>query len=150
MFESCAVVQFLADALAPGTLAPQLGPTKARAEFEKWMWLGGSLMDQLLWQIHGPGLTGLAEGERDPLVVAPIEKQWKDEIEPQLCAQLSATARLGPFLLGEFSAADCIVGHCVRWSRSYGLSALPQLDDYIEACTKREAFVATFARPLKL
>ena len=144
MFESCAIVQFLAGSLAPGRLAPLSGPTKARAEYEKWMWFGGSWMDQLLWQIrqHGPGGI-LARDARDPRVVTRTEEKWRDEIEPQLCAQLSRSN--GPFLLGEFCAADCVVGHCVRWSQAYGLSNSPQLREYLAACTAREAFVRTYA-----
>ena len=66
---------------------------------------------------------------------------------PHLCAQLSSSG--GPFLLGEFSAVDCalacVVGHCVRWSQAYGLSAVPQLEEYLAACTEREAFKRTYA-----
>ena len=143
IFESCAIVQFLADSLSSGRLAPLPGPTKARAEYEKWMWLGGSSMDQLLWQIHGPGGV-LPDEAADPRVVARAEEKWRAEIEPQLCAQLSSSG--GPFLLGEFSAVDCVVGHCVRWGRAYGLSVgVPQLEEYMTALTERAAFVATYA-----
>ena len=144
MFESCAIVSFLADSLAAGRLAPRPGPTKARAEYEKWLWWAGSWMDQLLWQIRQHGKGGiLPPDQQDPRVVARTEDKWRAEIEPQLCAQLSSSG--GPFLLGEFSAVDCVVGHCVRWSQAYGLSAVPQLEEYLAACTEREAFKRTYA-----
>jgi len=146
MFESCAIVEFLVDAIDAGdSLAPPPGPTKARAEYKKWMWFGGSWMDQLLWQIrqHGPGGI-LPPEEQDPRVVTRTEEKWRAEVEPQLCAQLSSSG--GPFLLGDFSAVDCVVGHCVRWSRAYGLSTgVPQLEDYLAACQEREAFKSTYA-----
>jgi len=144
MFESCAIVQFLADSLAAGHLAPLPGLTKARAEYEKWMWFGGSWMDQLLWQIRQHGKRGiLPADQQDPRVVSRIEKKWRAEIEPQLCTQLTSSG--GPFLLGEFSAVDCVVGHCLRWSKVYGLSVVPELDSYLRNCANREAFKSAYA-----
>lgn len=146
MFESCAIVHFLADALAPpGVLAPPVGPTRARAEYERLMWWGGSWLDQLLWQIRQHGVGGiLPPGEQDSRVVVRTEEKWRDEIEPQIVAQLAKSG--GPYLLGEFSAVDCVIGHCLRWSRAYGLSVSgpPELEAYQQSLFARPAFVETW------
>mmetsp|Transcript_63881 Transcript_63881/g.178586 ORF Transcript_63881/g.178586 Transcript_63881/m.178586 type:complete len:234 (+) Transcript_63881:67-768(+) len=145
MFESCAIVQFLADACAPGGLAPAAGLSRARAEYERWMWFAGSWMDQLLWQLrqHAPGGI-LAEGDRDERIVVRTREKWTQEIEPQVVAQLSLHG--GTFILGpEFSAADCVVGHTLRWATAYGLCEPPELQAYLARCAERPAFQSAYA-----
>lgn len=145
MFESCGIVQFLADALGPGVLAPRVGPTAERAEFEKWVWFAGSWMDQLLWQLrqHAPGGI-LPKEERDERTVARTKAKWEEEIEPQVVKQLQAVGNAGYIFGSEFSAADCVVGHTLRWSTSYGLSGRREIQDYLERCSARPAFQAAY------
>ena len=149
MFESAGIVQFLADALAPGQLAPVTGPTRQRADYERWMWFAGSWMDQLLWQIRQHGKGGiLPEVDKDPRVVARTEDKWRSEIEPQVAAQLAASG--GPYLFGNaFSAADCLVGHTLRWSQAYGLSQdEPLIESYMDALAERSGFQAAYSSQL--
>mmetsp|Transcript_70012 Transcript_70012/g.130892 ORF Transcript_70012/g.130892 Transcript_70012/m.130892 type:complete len:227 (-) Transcript_70012:125-805(-) len=145
MFESCAIMEYLTEAFAAGELAPPVGVTKERADYQKWLWFAGSWMDQLLWQLrqHHPGGI-LPPADRDERVVDRTKAKWVKEVEPQIIQQLEATG--SKFILGEqFTAADIVTGHCLRWSGAYGLSKQEPLKDYLKRLAERPAWKAAYA-----
>eukprot|EP00439_Symbiodinium_sp_Y106_P025336 s2372_g3.t1 len=143
MYESCAMVEFLTDALASGDLAPEVGLSAERAEYQKWLWFAGSWMDQLLWQLRLHDALLPAE-DRDPKTTERTKAKWLKEIEPQIEAQLQAMGN--KFILGEtFTSADILVGHCLGWSKAYGLSQNEVLAAYLTRLQDRPARQAAYA-----
>lgn len=144
LFESCAIVEFLTDALAAGELAPPIGISNGRAEYKKWLWFAGSWMDQLLWQLRQHDESGiLPPDQKDSRVVDRTKGKWIKEIVPQVVAQLEAKGNM--YILGEnFTAADIIVGHCLRWSKAYGLCDNEVLTRYLARLAERPAYQAAF------
>eukprot|EP00438_Fugacium_kawagutii_P020702 Skav225258 [mRNA] locus=scaffold4099:19858:20527:+ [translate_table: standard] len=79
LIESCAIVEFLTDALADGDLSPAVGISKDRAE--KWLWFAGSWMDQLLWQLRQHDESGiLPADQKDSRVVDRTKEKWIKEM----------------------------------------------------------------------
>jgi glutathione S-transferase len=95
----------------------------------------------MLWQIRIHEHV-LSPEERDARTVARYRSKFALEVEPQLARRLEAA----PYACGErFTAADCVVGHCVTWARGYGLCQGEVFRRYLSAVSKREAFRAAFA-----
>ena len=140
MHESAAMLAFLADAYPGHHLAPPPGLSSARADFLQMLHFGAGPIDMMLWQIriHEHVLPVV---ERDPRTIARYRKKFADEIEPQLARRLTAASFIG----GEmFSAADCMIGHCVFWARGYGMCRDDVFRSYISRLSKRPAFAAAF------
>jgi len=118
MIESAAIIVYLADAFPGKGLAPRaMDSSLRRADYLQVIHFAGSWMDMMLWQIRCHTHL-LPESERDPRTVARYKSKFANEVEPQLRTRLDKA----PYMCGEnFSAADCIMGHCVRWARGYGL-----------------------------
>lgn len=141
MLESAAMVAFLADAYPALELAPVPQASPERADYLQMLHFGGSAVDMVLWQVRVHEHM-LPEAERDPRTVARYRKKFVDEIEPQIARRLER----GPYICGErFSAADCVVGHCVFWARGYGLCRDEVFRSYVSRLSKRPAFAAAFA-----
>ncbi|WP_371395632.1 glutathione S-transferase family protein [Fretibacter rubidus] len=141
IYESGAIMIWLADAYADHGLAPAVTDLRARADYLQMIQLGASWMDMMLWQIRlnedllprGVRSEALAQFNRDKI---------KNEIEPQLAARLSAHA----YICGEqFTAADCMTGHNVGWARAYGLCQGDVFTQYRSRLSKRDAFVKAYA-----
>ncbi|CAK9093148.1 unnamed protein product [Durusdinium trenchii] len=145
VFESCGIVEFLTEALAAGQLAPPIGLSKERADYQKWLWFSGSWMDQLLWQLRQHDSSGiLPADQKDSRVVDRTKAKWIKEIEPQIVAQIEATGN--KYLLGEqFTSADVIMGHNLKWSQAYGLCESQVLLDYLARLAERPAWQAAWA-----
>jgi glutathione S-transferase len=140
MVESAAMIALLADAFPAKGLAPTAELSFARADYLQVLHFGASI-DMMLWQIRIHEYV-LPEGERDIRTVSRYKKKFANEIEPQLRNRLDRT----PFICGEqFSAADCVIGHCVLWARSYGLCAGEAFNRYIWRLSERPAFKNAFS-----
>jgi glutathione S-transferase len=141
MLESAAMVAFLADAHPDKGLAPAPGASPERADYLQMLHFAGSWMDMMLWQVRVHEHV-LALDERDPRTVQRYRRKFTTEVEPQLAARLGQ----GGFICGEaFTAADCVVGHCVTWARGYGMCRDELFRAYVSRLSKRPAFAAAFA-----
>lgn len=142
MIESGAMVTFLADAFPDEGLAPAPSPfSLERADYLQMMFFGASWMDMMLWQIRlHQDLLG--EDAKDPRTIERYRAKIGKEVEPQLQARLERH----PYICGNaFTAADCVMGHNVRWARAYGLCQDEIFRDYHSRLSKRPAFAKAFA-----
>jgi glutathione S-transferase len=141
VFESAAIVEFLADAYPDAGLAPPPGASAARADYLQMLHFGSTWIDMMLWQVRVHEDV-LPEAARDPRTVARYRHKFAAEVEPQLARRLAAT----PWICGEaFTAADCIVAHDVLWARGYGLCQDELFRQYLSRVSKRPAFGRAFA-----
>jgi glutathione S-transferase len=141
MLESAAMVAFLADAFPDKGLAPPPGTSPERADYLQMLHFGGNWADMMLWQVRIHEHV-LPASERDPRTVARYRSKFTGEVEPQLARRLERTA----FICGEaFTAADCVIGHCVTWARGYGMCRDELFRAYLSRLARRPAFVAAFA-----
>ena len=141
MLESAAMVAFLADAYPDQGLAPPPGASPERADYLQMLHFGGSWADMMLWQVRIHEHV-LPLSQRDPRTVARYRAKFTAEVEPQLARRLEHAA----FICGQaFTAADCVVGHCVTWARGYGMCRDEVFRAYLSRLARRPAFVAAFA-----
>jgi glutathione S-transferase len=141
MLESAAMVAFLADAYPEKGLAPPAGASPARADYLQMLHFGGGWADMMLWQVRIHEHV-LPPAERDARTVARYRGKFTGEVEPQLARRLERH----PFVCGEsFTAADCVIGHCVTWARGYGMCRDELFRAYLSRLSKRPAFAAAFA-----
>jgi glutathione S-transferase len=142
MLESGAIVTFLADAFPEKGLAPPAAPLSLeRADYLQMLYFGASWMDMILWQVRVHENL-LRDDEKDPRTIERYRKKFTQEIEPQLRQRFEQH----PFICGyAFTAADCIIGHNVIWSRGYGLCQDEIFRSYLSKISKRPAFVKAFA-----
>jgi len=141
VFESAAIVAFLADAYPAAGLAPPPGPSPERADYLQMLHFGSTWMDMMLWQIRIHENV-LPDDQRDDRTIARYRTKFAMEAEPQVAARLATH----PFICGDaFTAADCIVGHTIVWARGYGLCQDDVFRGYVSRLSKRPAFVAAFS-----
>jgi Glutathione S-transferase, C-terminal domain len=70
------------------------------------------------------------------------KRKFATEMEPQLRGRLERA----PFICGDrFSAADCIIAHCVMWARMYELCLGEAFDRYLGRLTERSAYRSAFS-----
>jgi glutathione S-transferase len=100
-----------------------------------------SWWDMMLWQIRANKHV-LSEAEKDSKTVNRYMNKISEEVEPQLLARLAQHDHIcGP----NFSAVDCLVGHNILWSKSYGLCQDALFGNYLSRVSKRPAFLSAFA-----
>jgi glutathione S-transferase len=141
MIESGAIVAWLADAYPDSALAPAPGATVERADYLQILHFAASWFDMMLWQIRV--YHDLTPADRRPQrIIDSVMKKIRREVEPQLEHRLSR----GGYATGSgFTAADCVLGHDLRWARLYGLCDQQVFSDYIERLSGRPACRAAFA-----
>lgn len=141
MLESAAMVCFLADAYPDKGLAPPPSASFERADYLQMLHFGSTWMDMMLWQIRIHEHV-LPETERDTRTIDRYRMKFTKEVEPQLSERLDA----GAYICGDnFTAADCVVGHCVSWARAYGLCQDALFQSYLSTLAMRPAFLSAFA-----
>ncbi len=134
MFESGAIVQWLADYYPDKKLSPALN-TDLRRDFEQWMYFSVTSLEMPAWEIilHSKILRKKdAVKEIIPFasnsllqVFAVLEKELTDK----------------PYLLGQqFSAVDIMTAYILMWFPDY-LTDFPQLQDYVERLKQRPAYI---------
>lgn len=140
IFESAAIVLHLADKYPERGLAPAPG-TADRARYYQFAVYAPATIDPLLETIMF-NTKFLPEGKRSPEAAARAAKRFAT------CATVIGDALEGrPFLLGEFSAADVIVGLTVGWARMCDvLEPYPALAAYGARLAERPAFQRATAR----
>jgi glutathione S-transferase len=141
MIESGAIVAWLADSYSDRALAPPPGATRERADYLQILHFSASWFDMMLWQIRLN--RDLTPPERRPQpIIDSFMKKIRREVEPQLERRL---AQGGFATRSHYSAADCVLGHNVRWARFYGLCEQKVFDDYLDRLAERPAYLAAFA-----
>ena len=137
--ESLAILTWLAD--QDDRFAPPVDDLRARADYLQIMALGGSWMDQILWNIrlHESILPKMARNE----AFANFNRdKIKNEIAPQLAARLESH----DFICGDsFTAADCLMGQNINWAGAYGLCRTDVFKSYMSRMKARPAFQLAFA-----
>jgi glutathione S-transferase len=139
--ESGAMVTFLADAFPDAGIAPPAIASPQRADYLQMIHFGVTQADMMLWQVRIHEHV-LPQAERDGRTIARYRSKFEAEIETQLLARLSKH----DYICGEsFSAADCVIGHCVTWARGYGMCQDRLFRAYLSRISKRPAFQRAFA-----
>lgn len=141
IWESAAIVQYLADKFPDRRLAPAPG-TAARGPYYQWCFFA-------MCGLEPPAITlfhhtvRLPEAERLPQLVEPARRQMAS------AARVVEEALAGrDFILGAaFSAADVLVGSTLWWYRMMGQlgSELPRVGAYLERLTARPAMQRAMA-----
>lgn len=139
--ESGAMVTFLADAFPAGGIAPAPIASPQRADYLQMIHFGATQADMMLWQVRIHEHV-LPEDQRDERTIARYRAKFHDEIEVQLAARLSQH----DYICGDtFTAADCVIGHCVTWARGYGMCQDRVFRAYLSRIVRRPAFQKAFA-----
>lgn len=132
IFESTAIVLYLAD--KAGRLAPPAG-SAARAEYYQWILFGATTLEPPVAEISSHTHNRPAE-----LRVAALADEGRAAFA---AAAAAVEARLSgrEFLLGEFSAADVLVGSVLSWAGALRLLAEhPALEAYVARLKARPAW----------
>lgn len=138
--ESGAIITFLADSFQHKKMAPAPGFSQERADFLYVIFFACAAFDMALWQIRVHSHV-LKEKERDPRVAIRYKDKIASEIVPQLIKRISEYG----YVCKEYSAADCIIGHCIIWAQAYGLCHEAVFMEYLDRLAEREAFHKAFA-----
>ena len=137
--ESLAILTWLAD--QDGRFAPAPHELRARADYLHIMALGGSWMDQLLWNIRLHE-TILPDAARSPAFAIFNRDKIENEIAPQLAERLSKQ----DYICGDnFTAADCLMGQNLNWAGAYGLCRGDVFKSYMSRMKARPAFQMAFS-----
>lgn len=139
ILESMAMLIWLAD--QDPRFAPSPEDLRARANYLEIMALGGSWMDQMLWNIRLHE-TILPKQARNADFAQFNRDKIQNEITPQLLRRLENSI----YICGDhFSAADCMIGHNLNWARAYGLCINPVFKAYFKRLATRPAFELAFS-----
>lgn len=104
LFESGAIIAYLADLYPDSPLFPSAGPRNSRAQFWIWLFFGVSTLDSAMSQLIGLDRASEGAARRD-IVIGDINGLLKP-----LDNRLSNRK----FILGDtFSAADIAIGYCL-------------------------------------
>jgi glutathione S-transferase len=139
--ESGAMVTFLADAFPQVGLAPAAIASPLRADYLQMIQFGATQADMMLWQVRIHEHV-LPVDQQDERTIARYRTKFRDEIEVQLAARLSQQDYICG---GNFTAADCVIGHCVTWARGYGMCQDRIFRAYVSRLARRPAFQKAFA-----
>lgn len=137
--ESLAILIWLAD--QDERFAPSPTDLRARADYLHIIALGGSWMDQLLWNIRLHESI-LPKSARNETFAAFNRDKIENEVAPQLAKRLSTQQ----FICGDtFTAADCMMGQNINWAGAYGLCRNDVFKSYMARMKARPAFQMAFA-----
>lgn len=137
--ESMAILSWLGD-LDP-RFSPPATDLRARAEYLQILALGGSWMDQMLWNIrlHETLLPKAARSEA-------FAQLNRDRIQNEIAPQMAQRLQSHDYICGDkFTAADCLTGHNLNWARAYGLCTDDIFKTYMGRMKQRPAFQLAFA-----
>ena len=139
MFESGAMVQHVLDRHGGGRLEPPRG-TREHALYLQWSWFAEATFSRPLGEIvnHGRMFAERA--------IAEVVEEMKDRA--RLCADaLDREMRGKDYLIGEFTAADIMMGYALRaFERLLPDESLPEnADAYWKRLAARDAYRAAVA-----
>lgn len=133
MFESGAIVHWLAEAMPGSGLAPPVDHP-ARQRFDQWMYFAATSLETPAWErvLHGKILPG----EQAVTAIIPFARQ-QYQAALQVLDQALADQ---DYLLGNaFTAADIMAGYLLPWFPE-DLDGLPVLQAYLERLQQRPAY----------
>ena len=140
IFESGAIVAYLADKYGVPRIAPELASPR-RAEYLQWMFFAPATLDS-------PATRLVANRYLFPSKDGAEERALQAQKEFAGPAKVLERALAGRTLLvgEEFSAADIMVGSALVWAdKARGLNDYPALKAYLERLAARPAFQKVFA-----
>ncbi|MEW6776870.1 MAG: glutathione S-transferase family protein [Bdellovibrionota bacterium] len=134
MFESAAICLYLADKFPEKKLAPAIGSAD-RGKYYQWMIYAMATLEPPVIQIANH-LLMLPPEKRSPAAV----EEGKQKLA--VCLKVLRKALDGKeYLLGNFSAADVMIGSILGWGKAMGLlEGHPEIGAYVSRCTSRPAF----------
>jgi glutathione S-transferase len=119
LYESAAIVQYLADKFPEARLAPAVG-TAARGKYYQWIQYAMSALEPpaVTIFVHTNGLPlGRPEAERIPQLVPPAQAQLATAVRVVDDALADRMYILG----ADFSAADVMIGSMLGWCMMLGM-----------------------------
>lgn len=141
LFESAAIITYLADKHAPDDLIPNAG-TPARAELEQVMYFLVTELEQPLWS-KAKHTFALPEHIRLPAMLETANWEFKRALK-------TFVGLLGdnPYLCGEgFTIADIVAAHLLTWATEASVETLPpQVERYRLSMMKRDACIRAIER----
>lgn len=128
LFESAAIVMYLADKFEARGLAPKPG-TPARGTYYQWIVYGMATVEPLIVRAATP------PEKTTPHALDEARTRFAE------CARVLDRALDGKdYLLGTFSAADIVIGGNLIWAKFLGLvQGYPTLEAYVKRLGEREA-----------
>ncbi len=139
IYESTAIVLWVADTFTDSGIAPPLTDYRQRADYLQMVHYAGTSFDSMLWQmrIH---LSFLGQ-DSDAKTIERYRAKIMREVEPTLLSRLQDS----PYITGyDFTAADIIMGHCIGWARAYDLCESIHFEQYLNRLSSREAYAKAF------
>jgi glutathione S-transferase len=140
IFESGAIVAYLADKFGIPRIAPEL-TSQSRAEYLQWMFFAPVTLDSPATRLAANRyMFPSKEGAEERAIQAA-----KELAGPAKVLERALTGR--PFLVGgEFSAADVMVGSALVWAdKARGIEDYPALKAYVGRLAERPAFQKAYA-----
>lgn len=134
LFESVAICIYLADRYGHGSLIPAPGSPQ-RGLHDQWLLFAGVELDQVLWRVHCHERIYPPE-KRIPEAAALARAQF-----PGVAEVLTDAIAGKKYLMGDdFTVADIVLGHTLRWATWYGLlEGFEGLQSYLAELQKRPA-----------
>jgi len=114
LFESAAIIMYLADKFIDKGLAPPLGSPE-RGEYYKWIVYAMTTMEPALQILHAQ--NRFPEAERDARTVEAARARFKETAAVVENALVDKEYLLG----NHFTAADIVVGSVAGWGKATGL-----------------------------
>ena len=134
LYESAAIVSYLADAFPDAKLAPPLG-TPERGLYYQWMYYSIATLEPPVMDVLEHTMF-LPEDERDP---ARIKSGRENFVEVAAVLDRALSGR--SFILGDFSAADIMLGLTLIWAAQMEmLGDARALQGYAQRLSERPAF----------
>lgn len=136
IFESAAICIHLAE--KAGNLVPALG-TAERAHYYQWMFFAMTELEPQIMIISAE--NHLAADKRN----TEKSDHARDSFQTA-CVGLTRALGDRPYLLGDFTALDVVLGSVLLWSRLFHLlDAAPALSAYCDRLKARPAYLRTIA-----
>ncbi len=134
LFESAAILTYLAEKYPDKDLLPKLGCIE-RAEVFQWMFYGMSELEQPLWT-NAKHKFALPKRHRIPEMKEVAQYEWR-----KACEVVDQSLKGNEFIVGnKFSMADIIIGQTLLWGRLVDFQHdLPRLDEYATNLARRDA-----------
>ena len=135
LFESGAIIAYLADKYPDKGLAPPLG-SRERGPYYQWMFFAQATMEPPLADVF-QHVVRLPDDQKDARSVERAKQRWAE-----VAAVVDRALADGrPYLLGDrFSAADIMVTSGLMWAKAQGmLEGAERLTEYSKRCGGRPA-----------
>lgn len=133
IFESAAIIAYLADKFPEKGFAP---PAAARGAYYQWLVYAMATLEPLV-SLYNDHTRKLPEAERNLAVAEKTRLVFADAIKP-----VARAIEGREWLLGNFGAADVVLGSVVAWAAMLKLLEQPALTDYVARLRARPAWQA--------